>query len=110
MKKIPSNYKIPFGKDYKGNTCLMTYAYGDKIDWRDNYTFTDSMQIVDYSRGRSSILFSFKSQTDGTVYPVFVSDMMDIIQNCSIINGIISNQDWSFIKKGGNYGMQLYKK
>lgn len=110
MKKIPSNYKIPFCKDYKGNTMLMSYAFGDKIEWRDNYTFIDSMQIMDYSRGRSSVLFSFKSQSDGTIYPVFVSDMMVIIQNCIITNSVVLNQEWTFIKKGGNYGMQLYKK
>jgi hypothetical protein len=113
MPKISMNYKIPFGPDYKGVRRLITYehpSYQTKgVEWKDNYIFKDSMQILEYSRGRSSILFSLKSQTDGTEYSVFVSDMMDIISSCTITNGLIMDKEWTFIKKGSNYGMKLYK-
>lgn len=105
MKK--SSYQIPFIVDHNGITMLMTFPWGDKIIWRDNYEFQEDMQILDYGRGRSSITFTFKSQKDGSVYHMFVSDLMKVIEKCEIKNGMVLGQKWTFIKKGANYGLQL---
>ena len=71
--------------------------------------FKDNLIVNGYSKGRSSVLFELRSLTDGTKYYTFISDFNDIVISCTINMGIIMGHEWTFTKKGGNYGMKLYQ-
>lgn len=87
--------KIPFDKD--GHQL----PYGLRaVELRDNYEFEDTLEYVNYSKGRSSIGFEFK-RTDGTMVSMFVTDMNKILPLMK--NGQITGR-FTFSKRGENFG------
>lgn len=74
--------------------------------WRDNYEFDDKLRIANISRGQSSAKFILKSDTDGREYPMFMKDMLELIQTSKISNGIVIAK-WTFVKRGQNYGIKV---
>ena len=99
------NYKIPF---YKGN--MLGYVdyfmeKNDEVEWIDNYVFTTTMTIGDYGRGRSSISIYMRDE-NGKEYTMFISDFMEVVTIKGIENGKFSGE-FTFCKKGQNYGLQL---
>lgn len=81
------------------------YLLVDAIVWKENYEFEDSLKLTSMSRGRSAANFNLKSETDGRNYNLFMTDTVDIIQNCEIKNGVITG-NWTFVKRGANYGIK----
>ena len=74
-----------------------------------NYIFKDSLQIIDYYKGRSAVGVLLRSTTDGTKYSMSIKPFMDMISKCSITHGITDLHEWSFIKRGANYSLVLIK-
>lgn len=114
MKSVSYNYEIPFTYDMGGFKKLVPYADKNNFPnswqtgkWVKNYIFEDTMQILDYGKGRSSVTFTLKSQTDGSVYYMFLSDMFDLISRQAIDKGMTPRLKWSFVKKGANYGIAM---
>lgn len=84
------NYKIPFSEDgnqqdypqhwwvHTGNVLKRTLSDGRVVEnlesrqegpaWKDNFEFDDTLTLVDYGRGRSSVTFTLR-RTDGTKSP-----------------------------------------
>ncbi len=84
-------------------------VYGGGIYlWKDNAPFVDTLKVTTYSRGRSAANFCATSVTSGVEYSFFMSDFLDVITTCKIDKGVIEEKKWVFIKKGANYGLQLY--
>ncbi len=102
MKKN-GDYPIPFDKD--GNQL----AYPDWPDsvnhWDYNHEFSDTLTLVTYGRGRSSVTFTMRRASGKTV-SVFVSDFCDMASSPAFGAGSITGR-FTFTKKGANYGCRL---
>ena len=78
-------------------------------DWRPNAPFKAKLELVSYSRGRSAANFDLKDE-QGQEYSVFLTDMLDILLEHSIVKGWTEELTWSFCKRGTNYGLKLHDK
>lgn len=107
MKK---SIKLPFCAEDKYNHPagdLLPYPYPFlAIDWRENTPFYAKMTIADYERGRSAARFNVKDEV-GHIYPIFLSDMVDIIKTVGVGAGGVISGNWIGVKKGRNYGLKL---
>ncbi|UDL16463.1 hypothetical protein SEA_ZOOMAN_222 [Microbacterium phage Zooman] len=84
-------------------------AYGrDKIDWRDNEPFEATLTIRDLERGRSAARFWFEDEDNQIRYPFFGQTLVDMLAESTMINGKVTGT-WIVVKKGSNYGIELYK-
>ena len=119
------DYQIPFDKngnqqDYPASWYVETgetqdYMRGDGLtgkapkyrsegpEWKDNFEFDDTLTLVAYGRGRSSVNFTLQ-RTDGTTVSMFVSDFYDAA--FKMHEGKITGR-FTFTKKGQNYGCRL---
>lgn len=95
------NYEIPF--DEAGNQ--LDYPAYRTVHWQANHSFEDTLTYQHYGRGRSAVTFVF-TRADGRKVTMFVSDLDDIVRH--MVNGKITGQ-FTFIKRGQNYGCQLVK-
>lgn len=119
MKKT-GDYKIPWGYNYQYEQIEPQYypenwhewvedengeghSYVHEPEMRDNTPFIDTLECIDYGRGRSAAYFRFKSLLTGIHYYMFLSDLMAIIPLMQ--EGRISGT-FKFAKKGQNYGIQ----
>lgn len=71
--------------------------------WITNFEFEDTLELVSYGRGRSSVTFTLK-RTDGTTVSMFVSDFYEAAFKMK--DGKITGR-FTFIKKGQNYGCKM---
>ena len=105
-------------KNYAGNVPMT--SYGDLLSypeswsegktwmWQPNKVFTCRMKIVSMGRGRSAAYFTL--QDDNNIrFPMFMTDIMDLIANYSIDKGYVT-ATWTFCKRGQNYGLCLAAK
>lgn len=99
MAEKKGQYDIPFDED--GNQ--MDYYYGWKGTLRDNFEFEDTLKLVGYSKGRSSVGFTFE-RSDGTTVNFFLSDFFAIAHK--LVDGRITGR-FTFVKKGQNYGCRM---
>lgn len=69
-----------------------------------NFIFTDTLQFVGFSRGRSSVKANYISQLgDRNEYEMFLSDFEELVlagDNVNILSG-----EFCFRKQGANYGV-----
>lgn len=93
---------VPFDK--QGN--MMDYADYRLAEWKLVLPFQASMRVVDMERGRSAARFILQSTT-GIRYPVFMTDMLDIMMKEEIKYGYIPRATWKAVKRGQNYGLAL---
>lgn len=93
-------YQIPFDKH--GNQ--LDYEAWDVAEMLDNFKFNDELAFICYGRGRSSVTFTMQRKSTGRTVSMFVSDFSDAIP--MMVNGRISG-DFTFVKKGQNYGCKL---
>ena len=73
---------------------------------KEPYNFKAKFTYAGYSRGRSSALILVKDE-QGHEFPIFMSDWDDVVKRCKIDKGQFEEMEWTFIKKGANYGIQL---
>lgn len=99
---MAAKYQIPFKQD--GNHADYAYQW-EVLEWRDNYEFTETMQIIEYGRGNSSATFKLCDSL-GRVYNCFMSDTFDIIRDDRFAKGYIT-ANFTFVKKGQSYGVKL---
>lgn len=87
-------------------------------EWKDNCSFYANLEFKSMSRGRSAANFeAVLHQVDGDLFPegflegchvnIFMTDMLEIIQNTNISKGVTDTHLWTFCKRGSNYGIQL---
>jgi len=78
------------------------------IVWKKNFEFSDKIKVDGFSRGRSAADFELISLTTGKTYSMFMKDVLLMIQESTIKNGVVSGV-WTFCKRGANYGLKLVK-
>ena len=100
-KAKPWKGQVPFHPT-NGNPIDATF-YGGQYDWRDNDTFTATMTIIGYSRGRSSTKIELEDST-GIVYTMFLVDLLYMLTSTVIMSGKVAGT-WAFVKRGTDYGL-----
>jgi hypothetical protein len=93
-------------KEFDDNVASGKYIEINSITWKENHEFTDTLEIVGFSRGRSAANFNFKSTTNGMEYNTFMTDVLSIISKSVIDHGVVTGT-WTFVKRGANYGIKL---
>lgn len=89
-----------------GRDELLSYAGYGTVEWRPNNEFHAELEIVNVSRGRSSVVFNYRDVKTGTIYPLFASSIEDVLRRATVRNGRVSGY-WWVVKKGQNYGLEL---
>lgn len=95
---------------------LIGYPYSDapaephfdkvsNINWIDNIVFEDTLTFTGYGRGRSSAVMHFEG-SNGASYNMFLSDTNVLLKTKDIIGGKVKAQ-WTFCKRGSNFGIKL---
>lgn len=112
MSKKKGDYQIPFDQkgnqqDYPASWWKGSYPNARKVgpNWVDNFEFDDTLTLIDYGRGRSSVTFTMQKK-DGKTVSVFVSDFCDMAKSSEFKAGVIAGR-FTFTKKGCNYGCRL---
>lgn len=101
MKWDAKKPMVPFNR----NVMLDYPNYG--AEWVELQPFyAPSMEFVGYSRGQSSTKFDVEDE-NGLRYPIFVSDLFEILKSGNIYSGVIYGEVWQAVKKGQNYGIKL---
>lgn len=102
--------KIKVGEKVELGKCNGKVEFAER---RPITEFTASFEIVGFTRGRSSVklcLVDVKEPTPKGIYArkfqyeVFLSDAIDTISKAK--NMIVSGQ-WTFVKRGSNWGIKL---
>ncbi len=110
-KNEDKKYKINLYED--GSSCLIL-SDGSvanpkvKIPTKnvDNFIFKDTLKLIGSVQKSSTISFIFESTSNGAIYNMFHSNLVQTLQTKTMENGIISG-NWTFIKKGPGIGLIL---
>jgi len=109
-QSFPENW---FTGEYSLNGEIVTswsadaYAINKPPIWRDNVPFEAKMTVIGQSRGRSAVRFILEDE-QGVHYYMFMTEMLALIQETTIVKGVVSGT-WAFAKKGQNYGLTRLK-
>lgn len=93
--------------DYQTKTWIET-GLDTSIEWRDNEPFEATLTIRNLERGRSAARFWFEDEATKTRYPFFGQTLVDMLSESVMDHGKVHGT-WIVVKKGSNYGIELYK-
>lgn len=74
-------------------------------DWRPNEPFAATLRLVETRRGRSAAYFIWHDEADRE-FPMFISDMLLLVQSEVAIAGGAVTTRWMVTKRGANYGIR----
>lgn len=94
--------EVPFDK---GGNMLHYPMYRD-CTWDVLWPFDATMEVDGMMSGRSAKYLILKDVDTGKEYPMFVSDLIDFIQNGGIVKDGRLTTKWMASKKGTNYGIR----
>lgn len=85
------------------------YVWGEpriiRPDWRPNTPFAATLRLIETRRGRSAAYFIWHDEA-GHEFPMFISDMLLLVQSgVAIASGAVSTR-WMVTKRGANYGIR----
>ena len=85
----------------------MHYAAGYfKVEWKQNFEFDSVLGVRNMERGRSAKYLMWEDE-QGREYPMFIVDLLDLLQRGIVHEGITAPFTWTFRKRGQNYGIRL---
>ena len=84
------------------------WSHSDHISWRPNEPFEATLTIRRLERGRSAARFWFEDETNKIYYPFFGQTLVDMLSVSEMKNGKVTGT-WIVVKKGSNYGIELYQ-
>lgn len=73
------------------------------VKWKKNFIFSARLRVAGTERGRSAARFILEDD-DGHRYPMFMTDMLALTER-GISPGGYSEGEWTFCKRGQNYGI-----
>lgn len=97
----PKKPIVPLGADGS----LLSYPGYGQGRWEEFVPFTGTLYLEGTERGRSSLLFIWKSK-DGRRWPMFATHVADLIERGDIELGR-ARGTWTAAKRGANYGIRL---
>lgn len=74
------------------------------VDWRPNEPFEAELRLRTFQRGRSSVTFEFVDEATTIRYPMFVSDVFELMKFGEVSQGLVTGE-WQVVKRGTNYGL-----
>lgn len=83
-------------------------ANGNTIDWRPNEPFTATIRLHSLERGRSATRFWYVDETNKVMYPFFGDTVVETLKELDSFKGEITGT-WIVVRKGSNYGIELYQ-
>jgi len=97
---MPYIGEVPFNRDTGAfvDDPILYEPYYSGYDWRDNYTFRDTMTFTRYMKSLIG--------TNGKKYRIFNYDVWNLVPRCVIVGGVIDGT-WTFCKRGRKYGIKL---
>lgn len=107
--------EYPVGRDgsllhYPLNTIVRTAAGHESKPprWVPNDPFTATLRLDRMESGRSAkyVIWQAVSEVDGRCWPMFITDLLELVQHSTITGGVISAR-WQVRKRGQNYGIAL---
>lgn len=71
-----------------------------------NDPFHATLRLTGMESGRSAkyVMWAAVSETDGRTWPMFVADLLDLLQHGTVTGGVASGR-WQVRKRGANYGL-----
>lgn len=107
--KTAKKFLIPF--DEKGNLVsdpidlefVRRIPDPSKVTWKENVPFQDRMRVGpvtkpnDYHTSKSSTFCEVTSLSTGKSFPMYMSDLMDVVSSTDVIRGEISGT-WAFTR------------
>lgn len=77
--------------------------------WRSPIAFEDTLEVIGYNKGRSSMVMEMKSMNTGDVFSMFISDWWEMYSENDMPDRKITG---FFIpcKKGSNFGLKFIGK
>lgn len=111
----PRRYWEVYGTERKLVTrpTLLEYTYGSPdrpspgVTYHPNTPFTATLRLIELERGRSAARFWWEDEV-GTRYPMFGQGVVEMLQNVDLHRGVVSGT-WIAVKRGANYGIELYE-
>lgn len=105
-KVAKKEWKAPFSTDGSLYHYCSAWDEQNGIEWKDSsYIFDAVLEFDGYCRGRSAAYFIFKNKHTGARYPMFLTDIEDMLKFKIIAMGQTGGR-WGVVKRGANYGIQ----
>lgn len=79
----------------------------DQVRWRPNDPFDAVLQFEGGERGRSAAVFRWRDVDTGVRYPMFMTDLTDLLREATLTAGRTTRLRWAVRKRGQNYGLAL---
>lgn len=95
---------------FQGNE-LLHYARKNtpEVDWLPNNPFRAKLEIQKVKSWYSAKYFIFVDVDTGTVYPMLATELLELIKDSEISQGVTYYETWIVRKRGANFGIGLYK-
>lgn len=106
MSRSNSLEEVPFNRETGKPMPWVGNRRWSGVEWRPNEPFDAVMVVTRMDRGRSSALFVLTDLRTSVEYPVFMTDMLEILQERQINHGKVRGT-WRFRKRGQNYALAL---
>ncbi|QOH59917.1 hypothetical protein [Rhodococcus rhodochrous] len=86
---------------------MATYGQGSNVEHRPNEPFQAQLRIIGTERGQSAARFVAENVDTGVRYPIFITDILAIIQGPGFLAGGRIDATWQARKRGQNFGLGL---
>lgn len=84
------------------------FVYGDPDWFIVQEPFEASLEIDGLNTGRSAKYATVRNIESGITYPMFVSDLLDVVRYGEVSDGRMRGR-WTGTKRGQNYGIKIVK-
>jgi hypothetical protein len=87
-----------------GNALGFVRYVDDAEEWRPNHPFAATLRIHDVKRSVSSCRIIWRDETTGTLYPMLLPELEDLLTAGTISLGVAKGW-WIIRQRGRNYGI-----
>jgi hypothetical protein len=97
--------------DWKAKSARSIRLVYREPDWRENETWSGTLRLSDFMRGRSAARFIWLADGDPVdqqrTYPMFMVDMLDLLKTIGVQPGGLVHARWNVAKRGANFGIKV---
>lgn len=106
---MSKKWQVPF---LDSKPCYYPPSWDKNVEWKDNYVFSATMQIIGLQSGQSAKHLILKDENN-IEYVMFVKDLIEALKNTQSIpdpEGAKLIGNFTFVKRGQNYGIKFDSK
>jgi len=96
------NFKVPYNE--AGDLMKSVHRWAVPEEWRDNTPFLAKLKL-DGWLAPSAV--RFKDVDTGLCYPMFLTELVELIKVSEISEGVTHKMHWMVVKKYQDYGIRL---